>query len=58
MKRGLTYDDILLVPKYSEVKSRSIINTNTLVSAEGKVSKVTRGCCTKRRFYDERQTGA
>ena len=32
MKRGLTYDDILLVPKYSEVKSRSIINTNTLVS--------------------------
>ena len=32
MKRGLTYDDILLVPKYSEVKSRSTINTNTLVS--------------------------
>ena len=32
MKKGLTYDDILLVPKYSEVKSRSIINTNTLVS--------------------------
>jgi IMP dehydrogenase len=32
MKRGLTYDDILLVPKYSEVKSRSIININTLVS--------------------------
>ena len=32
MKRGLTYDDILLLPKYSEVKSRSIINTNTLVS--------------------------
>lgn len=32
MKRGLTYDDILLVPKYSEVKSRRTINTNTLVS--------------------------
>lgn len=32
MKRGLTYDDILLVPKYSEVKSRSTININTLVS--------------------------
>ena len=32
MKRGLTYDDILLVPKYSEVKSRNTINTNTLVS--------------------------
>lgn len=32
MKRGLTYDDILLVPKYSEVKSRSTIKTNTLVS--------------------------
>ena len=32
MKKGLTYDDILLVPKYSEVKSRSTININTLVS--------------------------
>ena len=32
MKRGLTYDDILLVPKYSEIKSRSVIKVNTLVS--------------------------
>lgn len=32
MKRGLTYDDILLVPKYSEVKSRSDIKLQTLVS--------------------------
>lgn len=32
MKRALTYDDILLVPKYSEIESRSSINLATLVS--------------------------
>ena len=32
MKRGLTYDDILLVPKYSIIKSRSDINIKSLVS--------------------------
>lgn len=32
MKRALTYDDILLVPKYSEIESRSSINLTTLVS--------------------------
>jgi IMP dehydrogenase len=32
MKRALTYDDILLVPKYSEIETRSSINLSTLVS--------------------------
>ena len=32
MKRALTYDDILLVPKYSEIETRSSINLATLVS--------------------------
>ena len=32
MKRALTYDDILLVPKYSEIETRSIINLATFVS--------------------------
>jgi IMP dehydrogenase len=32
MRKGLTYDDILLVPKYSEEKSRSGIKVSTLVS--------------------------
>ena len=32
MKKALTYDDILLVPKYSEVETRSSINLSTLVS--------------------------
>lgn len=32
MKRALTYDDILLVPKYSEIKTRGSINLTTLVS--------------------------
>jgi IMP dehydrogenase len=31
-RRTLTYDDILLVPQYSEIKSRSTINLFTLVS--------------------------
>jgi len=32
MKKALTYDDILLVPKYSEIETRSSINLATLVS--------------------------
>jgi len=32
MKRALTYDDILLVPKYSEIETRGSINLATLVS--------------------------
>ncbi len=32
MKRALTYDDILLVPKYSEIETRGSINLSTLVS--------------------------
>lgn len=32
MKRALTYDDILLVPKYSEIETRGSINLTTLVS--------------------------
>ena len=31
-KKALTYDDILLVPQYSEIKSRSVIKLQTLVS--------------------------
>jgi IMP dehydrogenase len=32
MKRALTYDDILLVPKYSEIETRNSIDLSTLVS--------------------------
>jgi IMP dehydrogenase len=32
MKKGITYDDVLLVPKYSEISTRSRISLNTLVS--------------------------
>ena len=32
MKQSLTYDDIQLVPAYSNIKSRQNINLNTLVS--------------------------
>lgn len=28
IKKSLSYDDVLLVPKYSEIKSRSTVNTN------------------------------
>ena len=35
MKRALTYDDILLVPKYSEIETRSSINLATLVTILG-----------------------
>jgi IMP dehydrogenase len=32
MKKGITYDDVLLVPKYSKISSRGGINLNTLVT--------------------------
>lgn len=32
VKRALTYDDILLVPKYSEIETRNSIDLSTLVS--------------------------
>ena len=32
MKTALTYDDIQLVPSFSNIKSRQSINLNTLVS--------------------------
>jgi IMP dehydrogenase len=38
IKFGLTYDDVLLVPKYSEVRSRKEVNTETMFTRRIKLS--------------------
>jgi len=38
IKFGLTYDDVLLVPKYSEVRSRKEVNTETMFTRRIKLN--------------------
>src|SRR5271165_2089003 len=38
MKTGLTFDDVLLVPKYSEIKSRKDVSTKTILTKEIELS--------------------
>ena len=38
MKIGLTYDDVLLVPQYSDIRSRSLVSIETDLGKEIKLN--------------------